>query len=186
MLNRLLSTAAGAVLLTASAAASAQSVSDSKSFAVTGTVPAICVGGSVSEAGNVFDLGVLVDTSTGLLRSDLSAPAQVLSGSFCSSRSTIAVSATPVTAQTFTAAAPTGFSRSVDYIATASGWTETPATFSTAAANNPAALQQRDTPFTGAITVAIAGFATTGGNALRLVADSTYQGAVTVTLTPES
>lgn len=166
--------------------AAAQTVSDGKTFAVVGSVPAICVGGSVAEAGGVFDLGVLVNTSTGLLRDDLSVPAQLLSGSFCSSRSSIAVAATPIEAQTFTSSAPAGFSRSVDFTAIASGWTATPASFATAASANPGALQQRDTPFTGPISVSIGNFATSGGAALRLVADTSYRGTVTVTLTPES
>ncbi len=164
----------------------AQSASDSKEFSVIGTVPSICVGGSVSDAGGVFDLGVLVDTATGFLRTDLAAPAQLLDGSFCSSRSTIAVTATPIVAQTFTAAAPNGFSRSVDYVATASGWTTNPAVFGTANATNAAASQTRETAFSGPITVGIASFATTGGNTLRMVADTSYLGTVTVTLTPES
>lgn len=185
MTKSVLAAIGAALLLSLPGIAQAQSESDSKSFAVIGTVPAICVGGTVSEAGGVFDLGVLVDTATGFLRTDLSAPAQVLSGSFCSSRSAIAISATPITAQTFTSTPPTGFSRSVDFSASASGWTESPARFGTAAASNPAAVQQRATPFTGPITIGIDSFATTGGGALRLVADTSYRGTITVTLTPE-
>ena len=184
MMRVILTSLAGLALLPT--AARAQSASDTKDFAVVGTVPAICVGGSVSEAGGIFDLGVLTNTSTGLLRSDLSAPAQVLSGSFCSSRSTIAIAATPLAAQNFTGTAPSGFSRSVDYVATASGWTELPAVFGTANVNNAAALQTRDTAFSGAITVSLSGFATAGGSALRMIADDAYRGSVTVTLTPES
>lgn len=174
------------VSMAPAAPAFAQSASDTKDFSVIGNVPSICVGGAVSEAGGVFDLGVLVDTSTGFLRTDLAAPPQLLSGGFCSSRSSISVEATPILAETFTAAAPTGFARSVDFTATASGWTATPASFSTAAASNPAAVQQRDTAFTGDITVGIGNFSTTGGGTLRLVADTSYRGTVTVTLTPES
>jgi hypothetical protein len=70
----------------------------------------------------------------------------------------------------------------VDYTATASGWTTTPASFTTSLANNTAATQSRSTPFSGDIAVAIANFGTTGGNALRLVADTNYRGTVTVTL----
>lgn len=184
-MKSLLSLAAIATALFAGSA-EAQSVSDTEDFAVIGTVPAICIGGSIAADGGIFDLGVLVDTSTGLLRTDLSAPSQVLSGGFCSSRSSIAVAATPIVAQTFTSAAPAGFSRSVDFSASASGWTDIPATFSTANSSNPAARQARSTPFTGPITVGIASFATTGGSALRLVADGSYSGTVTVTLTPES
>lgn len=184
-MKSLLSVAAMATALFAGNAA-AQSVSDSEDFAVIGNVPAICIGGSVAADGGIFDLGVLVDTSSGLLRTDLSAPNQVLSGGFCSSRSSIAVAATPIVAQTFTSTAPAGFSRSVDFTASASGWTDVPASFSTASSSNPAARQTRSTAFTGPITVGIANFATTGGSALRLVADGSYSGTVTVTLTPES
>lgn len=164
------------------AAATAQSSSDTKSFAVTGNVPALCVGGTIAGGNGSFDLGVLVDTSTGLLRQGLAAPARVLSGSFCSSRSTITVTATPLAAQTFTNTPPAGFSRIVNYTATASGWTTTPASFTTGATTNPASIQQRASAFTGDVTVAIGGFSTDGGNALRLVSDTNYLGSVTVTL----
>lgn len=184
MMRISLASVAGLALLPITA--NAQSVSDTKEFAVVGTVPSICVGGSVSESGGIFDLGVLTNTSTGLLRSDLSAPVQVLSGSFCSSRSTIAIAATPLAAQNFAGPTPSGFSRSVDYVATASGWTEAPAVFGTANATNAAALQTRDTAFSGTITVSLSDFATSGGSALRMIADEDYRGEVTVTLTPES
>jgi hypothetical protein len=166
-----------------SAPALAQSTTDTSEFAVIGNVPALCSGGTITGANATFDLGVLVDTSTGLLRTDLAAPAKTITGSFCSARSTINVDADPMLAQNFTAAPPTGFSRRVDYTATASGWTVTPARFDTASAVNGAATQSRDTAFTGDITVALGNFSTGGGNALRLVADTNYLGTVTVTLT---
>lgn len=171
------------VALAASGGAHAATDTDSKNFGVQGTVPPLCVGGTVGGAGEVFDLGVLISTTTGFLRTDLTTPNKVLAGSFCSARSTITIAATPITAQTFTAAAPAGFSRSVDYLATASGWTTTPATFATASAANTAATQTRDTAFSGPITVGIDSFATTGGSSLRLVADTQYRGLVTITLT---
>jgi hypothetical protein len=145
-------------------------------------VPALCAGGTLSAANGTFDVGVLIDTSTGFLLPTLSAPNKVLNGAFCSSRSTITVSATPMTAQNFTAAPPTGFSRTVNYTATASGWTDTAAAFTTSAASNTAATQSRSTAFTGNITVGVSNFTTGGGNALRMVADTNYQGLVTVTL----
>ena len=94
--------------------ASAQSATDTKNFIVTGNVPSMCVGGIVGGTGSTFALGVLIDVNTGLLRTDLAAPPKVLAGSFCSSRSTITVNATPLAAQTFTTTPPTGFSRSVN------------------------------------------------------------------------
>ena len=175
-----------AALVLFAPAAKAQSASDTRDFSVVGNVPAICAGGAVTTAGGIFDLGVLVDTATGFLRTDLSAPAQLIQGSFCSSRSNIAVVASPIVAQGFTGTPPTGFSRSVDYVASASGWTTSPAVFATASATNADAVQDCETPFSGPITVSIAGFATTGGSALRMVADTSYQGTITVTLTPEN
>jgi hypothetical protein len=165
------------------APASAQSTTDSESFQVIGNVPALCAAGTVTGGNNTIDLGVLTDTATGFLRSDLTAPPRIITGSFCSSRSTIRVEATPMVAQNFTAAPPAGFSRTVNYQATASGWTTTPATFSTAQTTNTAATQTRNTAFTGDITVSLSNFATGGGNTLRLVADNRYLGTVVVTLT---
>lgn len=160
----------------------AQSNTSTKNIGIVGTVPILCAGGTLT-GGNTFDVGVLIDTTTGFLRSDLAAPDQTLAGSYCSTRTTINVVATPMTAQNFTVTPPNGFSRQVDYTASASGWTVAPARFNTASATNPAATQSRDTAFTGPITVGIGGFATAGGSALRLVADTTYRGTVTVTLT---
>lgn len=161
----------------------AQSSTDQHDFSVIGTVPTLCTGGTIDGSGGTFDLGVLVDTTTGLLRNDLSAPAKVISGSFCSARSTINVTANAMEAQNFTATPPTGFSRMVNYVAAASGWTVTPASFDTGATANDAATQTRATAFTGDITVSLSDFATAGGTGLRLVADNNYQGTVTVTLT---
>ena len=178
-------TLAAAAIALAPAAAFAQDSAgdtDSRSFAVVGSVPALCSGGTIGDGGGTFDLGVLIDTTTGLLRDDLAAPAQTLSGAYCSARSTITVDATAMTAQNYLATPPPGFSRSVDYVATAANWAPTPATFDTAAAANPNAVQVRDSAFSGDIAVSVDGFATTGGDSLRLVADADYRGTVTVTL----
>ena len=150
-------------------------------FPVVGNVPAVCTGGTLTAADGTFNVGVLVDTSTGFLLNTLTAPSKTLTGSFCSARSSITVAATPMTAQNV-AVAPTGFSRTVNYTATAAGWTDTAASFTTGAATNTAAVQQRATAFTGNITVGVSGFTTGGGNTLRMVADTNYQGIVTVTL----
>lgn len=160
----------------------AQSDTDAKNFAVIGNVPALCSGGILTGAGSTFDVGVLIDTATGFLRTDLAAPDKLLAGSFCSARSTIAVDATPMLAQNFTGTPPTGFSRTVNYTATASGWTATPAVFTVGAASNPASVQTRPTAFTGDVTVGVSSFTTAEGAALRMVADTSYVGTVTVTL----
>lgn len=172
-----------ALALPATAQAQTASDTDSKTLAVTGNVPAICTGGEVSGGNSTYDLGVLINTTTGLLRDDLAAPDKLLVGSFCSTRSTIEVEATAMTARNSPSTAPAGFSRAVNYVATASGWTETAATFDTAAASNPNASQTQPQPFSGDVTVGIDGFSTEGGNSLRLVADTEYRGEVIVTLT---
>ena len=156
---------------------------DSEQFQVIGTVPALCSVGIPDNSGGVFDMGILVDTTTGLLRTDLNAPDKILAGAFCSSRSTIVIEATPMLALNFAGTPPAGFSSAVDYVATASGWTETAAAFNTASATNPAATQVRDSAFTGDITVGVSNFATAGGASLRPVADDEYLGEITVTLT---
>jgi hypothetical protein len=171
------------VACAAASSASAQSNTDTAGpFPVIGTVPAMCSAGSVGEAQGTFDLGVLIDTSTGLLRDDLSAPPKILTGAFCSARSNISIEATPLFAENNLETPSSGFSRRVNYVASASGWTPTAASFSTGQTSNPAATQQRATAFQGDITVAISDFSTAGGDNLRLVADPSYKGAVTVTL----
>ena len=176
-----------AVLAAGSAAASAQSTTATAGpFPVTGNVPALCSAGTLSDNNGVFAVGVLIDLSTGFLRNDLAAPPKVLQGSFCTSRSTITVSATPLVAQAFTSTPPAGFSRTVNFTATAAGWTPSPASFTTSAATNPNAVQTRDTGFTGNITVSIGSFTTGGGSTLRLVEDPLYQGSVVVTLAAAS
>ena len=173
---------ASALILAVPATAQAQSSStSSKTVSIIGTAPAMCFGGTLAGDGT-YDLGILIDTTTGQLRTDLTAPPKLLVGSFCTGRSTITIQATPLVAQNFTTSPPGGFARSVDYVATASGWTVTPASYNTAAAANSAATQTRPTSFTGDVSVAISGFSTTGGQSLRLVADNNYRGLVTVTI----
>ncbi|HEY5713401.1 MAG TPA: hypothetical protein VIT38_16010 [Allosphingosinicella sp.] len=172
-----------ALLAAGSGAAWAQSNAELPTpFAVTGNVPVLCTAGTLSEDNGVFAVGVLVDLSTGFLRTDLSAPPKVLHGTFCTSKSTITIEASPLVAQASTATPPEGFSNMVHFTATAEGWTPNPAVFTTGAATNLASVQTRETGFTGDIIVSIADFTTDGGPTLRLVEDPLYQGAVVVTL----
>ena len=180
-MRKLLLLAPALIALLPATALAQTSNTSTKTIGVVGTAPAMCFGGTLTGNGS-YDLGVLIDTTTGLLRTDLTAPAKVLVGSFCTGRSTITVAATPLAAQNSTVAPPSGFSRQVNYVATASGWTITPASYDTATASNAAATQTRASAFTGDITVAISGFATSGGGTLRLVADDSYRGLVTVTI----
>lgn len=169
--------------LTPAIAQEGPSDTSSQDFQVIGQVPAICSIGSPDNSGGIFDLGILVDPTTGLLRTDLSSPNKKLGGAFCSTRSTIAVVALPMAAKNFTGTPPAGFSSEVNYVATASGWTDAPASYQTGSQANAAAIQSRNTAFAGDITVGVSNFATAGGAPLRLVADNQYLGQVTVTLT---
>lgn len=163
-------------------AAQAQSESDSSvPIPVIGDVPTLCSVQALDGDG-VFNVGTLIDTTTGFLRDDLMVSPKVLTASYCNARSTISVSAERMTAQSYTSAAPTGFSTGVDFTATASGWTETAAVYATGAATHPAASQTRDSAHGGDITVSLSDFATQGGSSLRPVADPEYRGQVVVTL----
>jgi hypothetical protein len=177
----LLSSFAALLAAGGATAASAQTTASRGPIPINGNVPALCTAGTNTSGSGAFNVGILTDPSTGLLRNDLSAPPKVLAGAFCSAQSNITISATPlVSVENLVAIG--GFSRTVNFTATASGWTTTPATFTTGASSNPGATQLRPTPFQGDITVSIGGFSTGGGNLLRLVSDPAYLGSVTVTL----
>ena len=149
---------------------------------VEGFVTNLCFAGTLQGGNDVFDLGILSETSSGRLRSDLAAPPKTLVGAFCSGASTLSITATPLVSQNFTSNAPNGFSRTIHYTAQASGWTQTPATFVTGASTNPDASQDQPVAFAGDIVVAISDFNTDGGQSLRLVSDPSYQGQIVVTL----
>jgi len=174
---------AAAVWASLAASAAAQDTDQAGPIPITGNAPTFCTVGALQGADNVFDLGILVDTTTGLLLQSLSAPPKTLTGAFCNTGSTISISATPIEAQTLTGAPPSGHSDEVDFTATASGWTDVPAVFSTANGANPQATQTRATPFAGDIVVSIGSFETAGGSSLRMLADPVYRGSITLTLT---
>lgn len=150
-------------------------------FPVTGSVARLCAIGAITGGDSTFAVGSLINPATGFLSATLSAPAKTVTGSWCNAPSTITLAATPLGA-TDVATAPAGFTRAVNYTATATGWSATPASFATGAATNPAAVQNATTATAGNITVAIGSFAAAGGDTLRPVASPTYQGAVTLTL----
>lgn len=180
-MNKLALLVAAGSLLSATSAFAQSSTDQVGPLPVTGNVPALCAGGAVQGGDTVFGLGVLIDTATGLLRTDLSAPDKIVAGSFCNAQSTITVTATPLTAQSFTGTPPAGFTNGVNFTATASGWTTTAAATTTGAGANPAASQSRNSAFSGNITVGVSNFQPAGG-ALRPLADPAYQGSVTITL----
>ena len=172
-----------AVWASLAAAAAAQDTDQAGPIPVTGNAPTFCTVGGLQGTDNVFDLGILIDTTTGLLSQSLSAPPKTMAGAFCNTGSTISIAATSIEAQTLTGAPPSGYSDEVDFTATASGWTTSPAVFATGSGANPQATQTRGTPFSGNIIVSIDDFETTGGSTLRMLADPVYRGSITLTLT---
>ncbi|HEY3811688.1 MAG TPA: hypothetical protein VGL66_00560 [Caulobacteraceae bacterium] len=185
-LNRFLiiacTTAALASGAGATSAAAASATAGPASVPVTGTVVTFCTTGTLTNDTTVFDLGVLTDPNTGLLKNNIAPVSKILNGATCNTVSTITVAASPMTAQDFTTVPPAGFARAIDYTATASGWTTTPAVYVTSQSSNSAANQARNTPFSGQITLTLSSFTTTGGSNLLLVSDPVYSGAITVTL----
>src|SRR5689334_20064224 len=110
-MNKLLtSLIATAALAGASSAMAATDTATVGPLPVTGNVPALCSGGTVTGGNTVFAVGTLIDTATGFLRTDLSAPPKIVTGSFCNTRSSINVAATPMIAQSNAGTPPTGFS----------------------------------------------------------------------------
>ena len=154
-------------------------------IAVTGNVPALCSFGQVNTDVAAFALGTLIDTTTGFLRTDLNPGPRTITGSWCNAQSTLNVGAVLMTAQNFAGDPPANFSTGVHFTATATGWTPAAAVFATGTVGaQPAATQSQTTPNAGTITLTLDQFATRGGSALRPVADTSYAGSVTLTLTP--
>jgi hypothetical protein len=143
-MKSILSIAATSFAMLIAGQASAQQVpgltSTSPNMPVTGNVPTLCAVGAVGGQGS-FPLGVLIDTATGKMRAGLSAPDQTITGSWCNAPSSVSISATQLSAVNFTATPPTGFSRSLNYTATASGFSALPASFTTGAATNTGATR---------------------------------------------
>jgi hypothetical protein len=151
-------------------------------FPVSGTVARLCSIGAVTGGNLTFALGSLIDGTTGLLSSTLSAPAKVVTGSWCNAPSTISIAALPLAAVGVVGAAPAGFTNAVNYTATAANWSTTPASFVVGAAANAAASQTTPTPNATNINVSIGTFAAAGGATLRPVSATNYSGQVTLTL----
>ena len=172
---------AAAILVSAGAAnAQVGTTSTSPNMPVTGSVPILCAVGTVSGNGD-FPLGTLIDTATGKMRQNITADPRTISGSWCNAPSTISISATQLTAQNSTGTLPGGFSRTLNYTATASGFSALPATFVTGSTPNSTATRNVTGPLTAPITVTVSAVTPVGDNPF-LVADSSYRGTVTVTL----
>ncbi len=158
---------------------------DSETFYINMRVPPLCgIGAIVGEDGE-FDVGILTEAETGLLRRGLSAPSRRLQASFCNSPSELRVEAVLMTPTTSSRPAPRGFSRGVHFTATVSGWTSDPAIFETDVAGEQArSVQRQPAAQLADLFVSVSDFRTAGGATLLPVASSRYEGQVIVTLGP--
>lgn len=157
----------------------------SATITVTGSVTAACHLGSPTAT--TVEVGTLANSSDGTL-APISPQSTTITASWCNTGSIIGISATPLVAQGFAGAPPAGFTKAVNYTASASGWTATPASFITAGnssgtvSGTPVPGTQTTTdPVGQTITVSVSGFATPA-SAGRLVADPNYSGTITITL----
>jgi hypothetical protein len=181
-----------AMALVATAAAPTLAWADGGTTAtltVTGDVAQACSLASLSGDGSfVVGGGNLLDPTTGQLKSGLTTNGnQTITGSWCNGASTITVTATPLQQTTFSGAPPNGFSKSVNFTATASGWganNVVVATAGDASGLNPTTNSGSQTVGTAAsstITVGLGSFVTGGSATNKLVAGN-YTGSVVITL----
>jgi len=157
----------------------------SATVTVTGSVGVACHLSAPSVSS--LSVGTLANLSDGTL-APITPQSITISDSWCNTGSTISVSATPMVAQSFSGAPPAGFTKAVNYTATATGWTPTPPSFTTTGDTSgnvsgspaPGTATSND-PVAQTITVGVGSFTTpAAGN--RLVADPVYSGQVTITL----
>lgn len=165
----------------------AQSATATGNVAVGGQVAPLCILGTPNPA--TVNLGTLANTSGARVGRIATFSPQTVSlpGSFCNfAGSQLSVQATALLSTDDTVP-PAGFSRAVNYTATASGWAASNAVATTAAlanGSNAAATGSGSTqplPKLADLTVALSNF-TAPGDAI-LVAGA-YSGTVTVTLGP--
>jgi hypothetical protein len=134
-----------------------------------------------------IDVGQLSNNTDGTLASISGTSGPTITGSWCNTGSKIMVVATPLVAQGFAGAPPSGFTKAVNYTAVAGGWGSAVARDTTlgnssgAESTSHSGSQTLNDPEANAITVSLSAFSTPGSGD-RLVADGDYEGTVTVTL----
>lgn len=157
---------------------------------ITGEVPKACSLGDTTNAVITITAGAtgLADPMTGRLSAEARPTgAFTINNSWCNAASTLKITAAPIVAKTATGTPILGYSRAVNYKATASGWATTNPTATTSASFDGSAgivsnSQIQPLPRLGSIVVSLSDLSTGGGPNLKLVADDNYSGSVTVTL----
>lgn len=172
-------------LVLAGPCASPGRADDSATVTVTGTVGSACHFGDLSSA--QIDVGQLSNNTDGTLASISGTPDTTITGSWCNTGSKITIVASPLVAQGYAGAPPSGFTKAVNYTASASGWGSTAASDTTlgnasgAESASHSGSQTMSDPEANTIAVSLSSFSTPGSGD-RLVADSDYEGTITVTL----
>lgn len=160
----------------------------SGTYDVRGSVQSRC---STGTSGGITSLETTVERS-GRLPSNLDNRSFVLLGLMCSSASQIRVSATPLRRSPAFITISPGQSQTVNYTATASGWSPTAASVTTAMVSAigadtvyVGAPQTLTTARAGSITVTVNNFSIVkgNGNSSKLI-DGHYSATITVSLTP--
>jgi len=162
--------------------------SNTATLTVTGNVAQACSLASVSGNGTfTVGGGNLLDPTTGELASGLVTNGnQTITGSWCNGASTITVTAAPLEQSTFVGSPPAGFTKTVNYTATAAGWGPNNVVVTTTAdaSGNPATTSGSQTvanATASTITVGLATF-TAGGSPTNKLVAGTYTGSVVITL----
>ena len=159
--------------------------SDSATLTVKGTVGSACHLGDLSSS--QIDVGQLSNNPDGTLAAISGTPGTTITGSWCNTGSKITVVASPLVAQGFAGVPPSGFTKAVNYTASASGWGSASASAPTlgntsgAESGSHSGSQTLNDPEANTIAVNLSSFSTPGSGD-RLVADSDYEGTITVTL----
>ncbi|KAA9014343.1 hypothetical protein [Sphingobium limneticum] len=174
------------LIWTSAASAAGDNVGpDQEQLSVSGRVPYLCQIGGASTTREAFDMGVLVDVSTGYLKRNMTAPDRIIDDTWCNAPSQIEIRAVELAPQNATAQLREGFAGAVHFTAAASGWSETPASFRTdGASEQSSSIQTAPQPRVTSITISLTDFRMRDGASLRPVASRSYLGAVIVTLRP--
>lgn len=160
-------------------------------FAVNGNVQSHC---SLGSSPGPLTVSTTVP-SNGKLDPTLNGRTFTLNGLFCDAPSTIKVSATELGRNPPKPSVPNGQSQAANFTATATGWSSTPATVTTAETSPVGSLtvfngtpRSQSSAKTGNVTVTVNNFTTVAGpngNGQKLV-DGAYSATITVSLTPGS